>query len=106
MDEFCEALALAELNKPPKDDDDEDDEFAFYWPEWYVIDTWLEHKNHHTYPEPGGYNDQDAQLMEDWKTLNGRFNLKLRELSKDPDDEDSKPEPPKTTYHATKITDF
>lgn len=36
----------------------------------YVIETWLQHRTHHTYPEPGGYNDQDALLMEDWKTLN------------------------------------
>lgn len=36
----------------------------------YVIRTWLERKMHHTYPEPGGYNDQDAQLVEDWHTMN------------------------------------
>ena len=36
----------------------------------YVIRTWLEHKIHHTYPEPGGYNDQDEDLMDDWHTVN------------------------------------
>jgi hypothetical protein len=36
----------------------------------YVKRTWLEHKIHHLYPDPGGYNDQDAHLMLDWHTLN------------------------------------
>lgn len=36
----------------------------------YAIDTWLERRNHHLYPELGGYNDQDALLMEDWRALN------------------------------------
>lgn len=36
----------------------------------YVIRTWIEHKLHHTYPEPGGYNDQDEYLMDDWHTMN------------------------------------
>ena len=44
--------------------------------------------------------------MEDWKTLNARFNLKLRVLSKDPDAEDDETEKPKTTYHASNVTDF
>jgi hypothetical protein len=36
----------------------------------YVIETWLQHRTHHTYPEPGGYNDQDDLLMLDWKMMN------------------------------------
>lgn len=36
----------------------------------YVIRTWMEHKIHHTYPQPGGYDDQDEYLMRDWHTMN------------------------------------
>lgn len=36
----------------------------------YVIRTWMEHRTHHTYPEPGGYNDQDEWLMLDWHVMN------------------------------------
>jgi hypothetical protein len=36
----------------------------------YVIETWLQHRTHHTYPRAGGYDDQDALLMEDWKKIN------------------------------------
>lgn len=36
----------------------------------YVIRTWLEHRIHHTYPELGGYNDQDEWLMRDWHVMN------------------------------------
>lgn len=42
----------------------------FYHEIDYVIRTWLEHKYHHTYPESGSYNDQDAYLMKDWHTMN------------------------------------
>lgn len=41
----------------------------FYHDVGYVIRTWLEHRLHHTYPEMGGYNDQDEYLMRDWHTL-------------------------------------
>lgn len=36
----------------------------------YVIQTWLEHKLHHTYPEQGGYNDQNLSLVDDWHIMN------------------------------------
>lgn len=35
----------------------------------YVIRTWMEHHIHHTYPRAGGYDDQDADLMDDWHIL-------------------------------------
>lgn len=35
-----------------------------------VIRTWLEHKLHHTYPDVGGYLDQDSSLMDDWHIVN------------------------------------
>lgn len=40
----------------------------------YVIRTWMEHRIHHTYPELGGYNDQDDHLMRDWHTMNIYYN--------------------------------
>jgi hypothetical protein len=43
---------------------------TFFYDVDYVIRTWLEHKIHHLYPDPGGYNDQDAYLMLDWHTMN------------------------------------
>lgn len=36
----------------------------------YAIKTWFEHRLYHTYPSAGGYNDQDADLMDDWHVLN------------------------------------
>jgi len=36
----------------------------------YVIRTWMANKLHHTYPRPGGYDDQDEYLMRDWHTMN------------------------------------
>lgn len=42
----------------------------FHYPVWYVIDTWLERRLHRIYPNEGGYNNQDAFLMDDWRTLN------------------------------------
>lgn len=35
----------------------------------YVVKTWLEHRIHHAYPRYGGYDDQDADLMDDWHIL-------------------------------------
>lgn len=35
-----------------------------------VINTWMQHKIHHTYPRAGGYDDQDEYLMRDWQTMN------------------------------------
>lgn len=42
----------------------------------YVMRTWLEHKIHHTYPEPGGYNDQCEWLMRDWHVVN-MYNIRV-----------------------------
>lgn len=39
----------------------------------YAIKTWLQHRLHHTYPRAGGYDDQDADLMDDWHTLSLYF---------------------------------
>lgn len=36
----------------------------------YVLETWMQHKLHHTYPCAGGYDDQDELLMQDWLALN------------------------------------
>jgi len=49
------------------------DASQFYHDIDYVIRTWLEHKMHHTYPETGSYNDQDAWLIKDWHTMNVYF---------------------------------
>ena len=35
----------------------------------------MEHKLHHTYPAPGGYDDQDDLLMKDWAVINRRVNF-------------------------------
>lgn len=37
--------------------------------------TWYEHRQHGTYPAPGGFNDQDAALViDDWGLINKQFN--------------------------------
>lgn len=42
----------------------------------YIVRTWLEHKIHHTYPEPGGYNEQCEWLMRDWHVVN-MYNVRV-----------------------------
>lgn len=53
-------------------DDSEDEAVYLYYPLDYVIHTWLDHRIGGAYPAPGGYDAQDAQLMDDWHTLNKR----------------------------------
>lgn len=36
----------------------------------HALATWMHFRLHHVYPDAGGYNDQDADLMDDWLTLN------------------------------------
>lgn len=55
-------------------DDEPLDEPRLRYPLDYVIETWMEHRFHHRYPAPGGYDDQDDLLMRDWSTLNRRVN--------------------------------
>lgn len=66
---------LSKPNEPPEDDDD----FGLFYPLWYAYDTWVEHEDHGLYPRDGGYDDQDWQLMQDWKTLDQRFGKAMRE---------------------------
>lgn len=47
---------------------------GLYYPLDYAIDTWRNFRDHGVYPEPGGYNDQDYDLMQDWKFINERYN--------------------------------
>ena len=62
------------MGKDNASPDDDELEITLTYPLDYVIETWLEHKLHHTYPAPGGYDDQDALLMQDWSTVNRRVN--------------------------------
>ncbi len=62
--------AYVAAEKGEENDDIPDEPERLHFEINYVIRTWLEHKLHHTYPELGGYNDQDPWLMEDWHTLN------------------------------------
>lgn len=66
---------LGKTNTPP----DEQDDFGLYYPLWYAFDTWVEHDDHGLYPQDGGYDDQNWQLMQDWKTLDRRFGKAMRE---------------------------
>lgn len=64
-----ERLIAAEKGEPIKDATF-DDPTPLRHEVNYVIRTWLNHHRHGTYPAPGGYDDQDSDLMEDWHTLN------------------------------------
>ncbi len=72
VNDFLEKIALAERGLSTPEDQDEDTVYLFY-PLPYVAHTWLEHRNRGTYPESGGYNDQDSQLMEDWHMFDMRY---------------------------------
>jgi hypothetical protein len=67
-EEFLLRLIAAERGEPFKDDDLPDPP-PFYHDVDYVIRTWLDHKEHGSYPEAGGYNDQCEFLMQDWHTM-------------------------------------
>lgn len=46
-----------------------------------MIDTWLGYRNHGTLPEPGGFNDQDPQLViDDWGVMNARYSFLARSI--------------------------
>lgn len=60
---------LVKAEKGEDNDSVPNEQPAFYHDIDYVIRTWLEHRVHHTYPDPGGYNDQDERLMDDWHTM-------------------------------------
>lgn len=64
-------------------------EIALHYPLDYVTRTWYEHRNRGTYPRAGGYDDQDAQLMDDWHVFDMRLMYKRGELEEqtrtDPD---------------------
>lgn len=45
-----------------------------------MIRTWLDHKRHGIYPEPGGLNAQDAALIDDWSGIAARYNWLYRQL--------------------------
>jgi hypothetical protein len=75
VDEAIEAIVLADLGKANADMPEGDEDYGFYFPEDYVLDTWLKYRQHGTLPEPGAYNDQDPQLVQhDWGVLNARYN--------------------------------
>lgn len=61
---------LIRAEKGQLGDVDLDDPMTFHYPIDYVIRTWLDHRKHGSYPETGGYNDQDPLLMQDWHTMN------------------------------------
>jgi hypothetical protein len=81
VDSFLEKVALSERGKKA-DDDDEDipTEVLLNYPLMYVQRTWLEHRQKGNYPEAGGYNAQDAALMDDWYALDMRMLDIHREL--------------------------
>lgn len=59
-----------ELDEPIDDID-----AGLHYPIDYALTTWRHFRDHGVYPEPGGYNDQDAALMADWSFLNTRYSL-------------------------------
>lgn len=61
-----------QLGKNDDEDDELEDEVHLHYPLDYALETWQEHRLHHTYPAPGGYDDQDAFLMKDWHVINLR----------------------------------
>jgi hypothetical protein len=59
------------------------------YPDWYVLNTWLDYKRHGLYPEPGGYNNQDMALMDDWGQITLRYNWLFKQI--EPELEERKP---------------
>lgn len=78
MDEFLDALILAERGKAAPDDVPET-EFGLHYPLDYVTRTWYKHRVYGIYPRTGGYDDQDAQLMDDWHMMDMRHLYKAAE---------------------------
>lgn len=42
---------------------------ALHYPLPYVLETWAAWQLHHVLPAAGGYDDQDWQLMQDWRQI-------------------------------------
>lgn len=94
LDSFLERLAQSERGKKQPDEDIPDNPVYLHYPLEYVLRTWLDHRASGTYPEAGGYNQQDAQLMDDWAALNERYfeinlDLDAREAMHDDTPEDA-----------------
>lgn len=56
----------------------EDEDFGLYYPVGYVISTWQAYKRFGILPVRGGYNDQDELLMQDWYTLDSRYQIAIQ----------------------------
>ena len=67
-------VVLSENGDTPIPDDED---FGLFNPLEYVIETWQAYRQFGILPLVGGYNDQDANLMADWRTLNRRYNLAM-----------------------------
>lgn len=79
IDQLMTDRARAQMGKSIHEDAEIEDVFGLYYPLWYAFDTWAEHNDHGLYPRAGGYDEQDWQLMQDWKTLDRRYGKAFRE---------------------------
>lgn len=46
---------------------------ALHYPLAYVLETWSAWHLHHVLPAAGGYDDQDWQLMQDWRQIDAHL---------------------------------
>jgi hypothetical protein len=77
VDDFVSAIVRFENGDHQNDIQDED--FGLHYPFAYVAQTWQAYRRFGVLPVAGGYNDQDEFLMQDWQTLDTRYQLKLQE---------------------------
>lgn len=72
VDEFLLDVALSERGKELPDHSS-DESVRLFYPLNYALRTWYLFRSKGIYPAAGGYNDQDAQLMDDWLMLDRRY---------------------------------
>lgn len=56
---------------------------GFWYPPSYSMNTWLEHDAHGDYPNGRAYDDQPVRLLEDWHTLDERYDHIYQHLKED-----------------------
>lgn len=93
MDSFLDNLIAAEHGEKTPDEDENEFAFGLHYPAQYVIRTWYEHRKNGLYPKGGGYDDQDAQLMDDWHMMDMRLLLRSREYDASKQDDPQYPDP-------------
>lgn len=86
-------MIASEHGERTAEETDDEPHFGLFYPKQYVIRTWYEHRKNGVYPQQGGYDDQDAQLMDDWHAMDMRYLLRLNSYEAERREQPMYPDP-------------